>query len=55
MSTTFWAVFLGVTAAYIVVTLLEGVVDEIHARRHAKYLEYLDDQAEEFFEEMANI
>lgn len=52
MSTTFWAVFLGVMAAYVVVTLFEGIVEEIHAKRIGGYLEHLEDQAEDFLDEL---
>jgi hypothetical protein len=52
MSTTFWAVFLGVSLAYIVTTLIEGLVEEYHLRRHTKYLEYLEDSTDDFFEEL---
>lgn len=52
MSTTFWAVFLGVMAAYGVLTLLEGIVDEIRTKRISGYLEHLEDQAQDFLDEL---
>ena len=52
MSTTFWAVFFGATVAYLVTTLIEGLVEEYHLRRHSKYLEYLEDSTDDFFEEL---
>jgi hypothetical protein len=52
MSTTFWAVFLGVMAAYVVVTLFEGIVDEIRTKRISGYLEYLEDQSQDFLDEL---
>jgi hypothetical protein len=52
MSTTFWAVFLGVSLAYIVTTLIEGLVEEYHLRRHTKYLEYLEDSTDDLLEDL---
>jgi hypothetical protein len=52
MSTTFWAVFFGATTAYLVTTLIEGIVDDLHVKRHTKYLEYLEDSTEDFFDNL---
>jgi demethoxyubiquinone hydroxylase (CLK1/Coq7/Cat5 family) len=52
MSTTFWAVFLGVSLAYIVTTLIEGLVEEYHLRRHIKYLEHLEDSTDDLLEDL---
>jgi hypothetical protein len=49
MSTTFWAVFAGATSAFLVVRLLDSILDELHTRRHARYLEYLEEQADGLF------
>ena len=43
MSTTFWAVFTGALSAYLVIQLIEGIIDEYYARKHATYLEHLED------------
>ena len=43
MSTTFWAVFTGALSAYLVVQLVEGIINEYYARKHAVYLDQLDD------------
>lgn len=55
MSNTFWAVFLGVTLGYLVTTLIEGVINEIYVKRHTGYLEYLEDQSDDFIEEIKKI
>ena len=52
MSTTFWAVFLGVSLAYVVTTLIEGIVEEYHIRRHTKYLEHLEDSTDDLLEDL---
>lgn len=55
MSTTYWAVFLGMLTGYLTITLLEGIVDEVRTRRHTGYLEYLEDQSEDFFDELRSV
>jgi hypothetical protein len=49
MSTTFWAVFAGATSAFLVVKLLDNILNEISNRRHARFLEAMDDEFSEFY------
>lgn len=49
MSTTFWAVFLGVLLAYLVTTLIEGIVEEIQNRREARFWEAIDDEVADIY------
>lgn len=50
MSTTYWAVFLGVLTGYLTVTLIDGIMEEVRLKRQTKYLEYLEDEADDFIE-----
>jgi len=49
MSTTFWAVFAGATSAFLVVRLIDSILNEFHDRRHARYWEALDDEIGDFY------